>query len=72
MSKFVTKEMLGSVRTSGGKSAAISAATITTNWVRSELAAEYMKGALETAIEKNEGILPTGTAEVCTRNVRNQ
>lgn len=66
--KILTKKMLGSVRTARG-SVAISAATKTTNWVRTELAAESMKGALETAIEKNEGILPAGTAEVCTRYV---
>ncbi|KZL72495.1 hypothetical protein CT0861_06322 [Colletotrichum tofieldiae] len=67
MSKIIRKKLLGSVLTSSGNSVTISAATRTTNWVRTDSAAESMKEALEAAIEKNEGILPAGTAEVCTR-----
>ncbi|KAI1405312.1 hypothetical protein F4819DRAFT_444779 [Hypoxylon fuscum] len=67
MSKIVTKKLLGSVLTPSGKNVAISAATRTTNWTRTDAAAELMKESLEAAIEKNEDVLPPGTTEVCTR-----
>ncbi|KAK1966810.1 hypothetical protein LY78DRAFT_607816 [Colletotrichum sublineola] len=67
MSKIVRKKLLGSVLTASGHTVTISAATQTTNWVRPEPAADSMKAALQAAIEKHEDILPTGTAEVCTR-----
>lgn len=70
MSKIVTKKLLGSVLTPSGKNVAISAATRTTNWTRTDAAAELMKESLEAAIEKNEDVLPPGTTEVCTRYVR--
>ncbi|KAK5624826.1 hypothetical protein RRF57_000542 [Xylaria bambusicola] len=67
MSKIISKKLLGSVLTSTGKSVSISAATRTTNGVRTDAAAESMKEALEAAIEKNERVIPQGTAEICTR-----
>lgn len=66
MSNIIKKRVLGLVVTSDGKSVAISAAFKTTNWTRTISVAEEMKEDLETAVAKNEHVLPEGTAEVCS------
>lgn len=66
MFNIIKKRVLELVMTSDGKSVAISAALKTTNWTRTFSVAEAMKEDIETAVTKNEHVLPEGTAEVCS------